>query len=227
MIMQAASANALPAGVDRQVPPAHRVHRFGSPYCCRVQVRASDYAAFQRLIQHSTDSVVTAALPTLCRWFSGDVQGGLLTASSCGFTAGDPVVTILKSTSPDGNAKTLSCVGGNDDGARQTGQPGGKGRGIGACHGRRLQRQRQAQDNQHARNRAPACNCPAADDASCPANTNTIRSFTSSVHVEPQTYCEHPQVLHCPLWAACVRACSQAVASQAIASQPAVRALLR
>ncbi len=61
MIMQDASANPLPAGVDRQVPPSHRVHRFGSPYCCRVQARASAYAAFQRLIQHSTDSVGLSA----------------------------------------------------------------------------------------------------------------------------------------------------------------------
>lgn len=42
----------------------------------------------------------------------------MLTASSCGNTGGDPVITVLKSSSPDANANTLSCVTGNDNGGR-------------------------------------------------------------------------------------------------------------
>lgn len=48
----------------------------------------------------------------LCRWYSGDV-GGQVTATSCHTTIGDPVISVLSSTSPQ--RAGLACVGGNDD----------------------------------------------------------------------------------------------------------------
>ena len=129
--------------MEGQNAPTRRVHDFWTGHGCCVQVRgwllrahkpAGRYILQGYILQNlllpracaqlslvgctcSLQSPLMFAPPPIhCRWFSGNVQGGLLTASSCGYTVGDSAVAVLKSSSPDGNANTLSCVTGNGEG---------------------------------------------------------------------------------------------------------------
>jgi len=44
----------------------------------------------------------------LCRWFSGNLPAGLATASSCKYTLGDPVISVLSSPKESGGPYTCA-----------------------------------------------------------------------------------------------------------------------
>ena len=62
---------------------------------------------------HLVDEAVICISPRLLRrWYSGE-QEGFLTATSCGATTNDPVLSVL--SSPNMAGGPWACVGGNDD----------------------------------------------------------------------------------------------------------------
>jgi hypothetical protein len=54
-------------------------------------------------------SVAHGCACACCRWYSGDATPGLLMASSCGTTVGDPVISVVSSRNATGGPYT--CIG--------------------------------------------------------------------------------------------------------------------
>ena len=120
--------NATPAAADLPGPVPALHLRHGPQPRPRVQARGCAAPAAlgpAHTLQAARATAPRAYFPRLLahshprRWFSGDSAPGSLTVSSCGYTNGDPCISVL--SSPNAAGGPWACVGGQD-GARRRGR---------------------------------------------------------------------------------------------------------